>query len=308
MPRGLRFPLPEDPGLAEGERPPLSVVVPAREGYAEVAELMAAMAPAAAAVGAEVVVVGDVSDADVDFAEELRAVRVPVADMQVLHQRGLEAARGEVVAIGEDHAVPRPEWWEAVIRAHREHPQAPAIAGCLVNATDDTLAGRANFLAFAAPWQPPMPALPAHRPPPSSTFSFKRSTLADIASKATGWLEAELIPGLFAAGEVVADDRIVVDHHQDHGSLWAVVNAFHSARSSYGYQRSQLTAAERREVARWALAKLPGRLRGEARRASAGRRVPGREAALIALIALAAGLGGAIGVTLGGGRSADLVA
>jgi hypothetical protein len=61
-------------------------------------------------------------------------------------------------------------------------------------------------------------------------------------------------------------------------------------------------------VARWVLTKLPGRLRGEARQASAGRRVPGRETALIALIALAAGLGGAIGVTLGGGRSADLVA
>jgi hypothetical protein len=288
--------------------PPLSVVVPAREGYAEVAELMAAMAPAAAAVGAEVVVVGDVGDADLDFAEELRAVRAPTSDMQVLHQRGLEAARGEVVAIGEDHAVPRPEWWAAVIRAHREHPKAPAIAGCLVNATDATLAGRANFLAFAAPWQPPMPTLPDHRPPPSSTFSFKRSTLAGIASKEPGWLEAELIPGLFAAGEIVADDRIVVDHHQDHGSLWAVTNAFHSARSSYGYQRSRLTAAERREVARWALARLPGRLRGEARKASGGRTAPSKETALIALISLAAGLGGAIGVTLGAGRSADLVA
>jgi hypothetical protein len=294
--------------LNERQAPPLSVVVPAREGFAEVAELIAGMAPAARVVGAEVVVVGDVHQADFPTAEEVRLVRLPVPDMLALHQRGLEEARGDVVAIGEDHAVPRPEWWEAVIRAHRENPQAPAVAGCLVNATDGTLAGRANFLAFAAPWQPPMPALPDHRPPPCSTLSFKRATLEAVASKSPGWMEAELIPGLFAIGGIVADERIVVDHHQDHGSLWAIVNAFHSARSSYGYQRSRLTRAGRRKVARWALETLPARLRGEARQAAAGQPVPASEAALIALIALAAGIGAALGVTRGGGRSPDLVA
>lgn len=294
--------------MSEGELPSLSVVVPAREGFAEVADLIDGMLPAARAVGAEIVVVGDVSESDFADAEEVRAVRMPVADMLALHQRGLEEARGEVVAIGEDHAVPRPQWWEAVIRAHREHPQAPAMGGCLVNATDGTLAGRANFLAFAAPWQPPMPTLPDHRPPPCSALSFKRSTLEGVESKSPGWMEAELIPGLFATGGIVADERIVVDHYQDHGCRWAVSNAFHSARASYGYQRSQLTGAQRRKVAGWVLAKLPCRLVGEARRATAGRRVPLVEAGLIAMIALAAGLGGVLGVMLGGGRSADLVA
>ncbi|MDQ2629445.1 MAG: glycosyltransferase [Actinomycetota bacterium] len=293
--------------MSEREAPPLSVVVPAREGFAEVAELIAGMAPAARAVGAEVVVVGDVSEADFP-AEEVRLVRMPVPDMLALHQRGLEEARGDVVAIGEDHAVPRPEWWEAVIRAHRENPGAPAVAGCLVNATDDTLSGRANFLAFAAPWQPPMPALPGHRPPPCSTLSFKRSALEGVTAKSPGWMEAELIPGLFAAGGIVADERIVVDHYQDHGYLWSIFNAFHSARSSYGYQRSRLTGAGRKKVARWALETLPGRLRGEARKASAGRRMPFAESILVTLIALAAGIGAALGVMRGGGRSADLVA
>jgi hypothetical protein len=294
--------------LSGGESPPLSVVVPAREGFAEVAELMAGMVPAARAVGAEIVVVGDVEQADFADAEVLRLVRLPVADMLALHQRGLEEATGDVVAIGEDHAVPRPEWWEAVIRAHRENPQAPAVAGCLVNATDSTLAGRANFFAFAAPWQPPMPVLPDHRPPPCSALSFKRSALEGVASKSPGWMEAELIPELFATGGIVADERIVVDHHQDHGCLWSIFNAFHSARSSYGYERARLNDAERRKVARWALSWLPRRLRGEAREAAAGRRMPPTEAALIALIALAAGIGAALGVMRGGGRSADLVA
>src|SRR5262249_45304077 len=148
-------------------------------------------------------------------------------------------ARGAIVAIGEDHAVPRPGWCEAVIRAHAERPEAPAIVGCLVNATDATVAGHANFLAFAAPWQPPMPTLPPKRPPPSSTLSLKRSALEGIEDEAPGWFEAGLLPALFEEGRLVADDRIVVDHHQDHGGLWSVVNAFHSARSSYGFERSK---------------------------------------------------------------------
>ncbi len=51
---------------------------------------------------------------------------------------------------------------------------------------------------------------------------------------------------------MVADDRIVVDHHQDHGLAWSVVNAFHSSRGSYGYLRTQRDWRGRLKDARWA--------------------------------------------------------
>ena len=137
-----------------------------------------------------------------------------------------------------------------MIRAHAEHPEAAAVAGCLVNATDATVVGRANFLAFAAAWQPPMPTLPGGRPPPASALSFKRDALEGIGSHEPGWLEGELIPSLFEEGLMAADDRIVVDHHQDHGGLWSLVNGFHSARCSYGRHRDGLTPAARRRLAR----------------------------------------------------------
>jgi hypothetical protein len=288
-------------------RPPLSVVLPAREGFAEVAAVVDVLVPLAAEVGAELVVVGDVGDVE-SPAERVRLVHLPATDILALHHRGLEEARGEVVAIGEDHAMPRPDWCEAVIRAHAEHPEAPAVAGCLVNATDATLAGRANFLAFAAPWQPPMPALPPGRPPPASALSFKCAALAPVRSEAAGWLEANLIPTLFTSGGMVADERIVVDHHQDHGSFWSVRNAYDSARASYGYERSRLTPAERRELARWTLATVPGRLREEARAGLAGEPMTMPETVLVGLIAIAAGLGAAAGSLLGSGVSADRVA
>ena len=46
------------PDDRRASRPPLSVVIPAREGLPEVAEVLEVMAPLAEAAGAEVVVVG----------------------------------------------------------------------------------------------------------------------------------------------------------------------------------------------------------------------------------------------------------
>ncbi len=294
----------DDTGL---RRPPLSIVIPARGGLEEAAPVLAALTPGLDATGAEVVIVGDAGTAERVAGDRVRLIHMPVTDMLALRRRGIEEARGEIVAIGEDHAVPRPDWCAAVIRAHAEHPEA-AVAGCLVNATDETLAGRANFLAFAAAWQPPMATLPSGRPPPSSALSFKRSSLESLASQPVGWLEADLIPWLFATGEMVADERIVVDHFQDHGSLWSIRNAFDSARSSYAYERSRLDPGSRRKLARWTIGNVPGRLREEARASSNGARMKASESALIALIATAAGLGGAAGVMFGPGSSADRVA
>jgi hypothetical protein len=292
----------------EDGRPAISVVIPVRDGLAEIADLLQVLIPAAEAAAAEVVIVGDLEAVDQPPADSVRLIHMPVTDKLLLHRRGLQEARGDVVAIGEDHAVPRPEWWSALIRAHGEHPEAAAVAGCLVNATNQTVAGRANFLAFAAAWQPPMPALPSRRPPPCSALSFKRAALEGVGSEDPGWFEAELIPTLFAEGKIVADERVVVDHHQDHGSLWSIRNAFDSARSSYGYMRPRLSAAKRRRQARWVVRNIPRRLRAEAREGAEGTRLRAPESALLTLIVLAAGLGAALGAMFGPGRSADRVA
>lgn len=290
------------------DRPALSVVLPTRGGLEELGLVLEKLLPEAEATGTEVVVVGRLGAEERAPSGVVRLVPTETGDMLELHKRGIEAASGEAVAIGEDHAVPRDGWCEAVVRAHGERPEAAAVVGCLVNATDATLAGRANFLAFAAAWQPPMPELPGGRPPPASTLSLKREAVAEIGSRPAGWLEAELMPTLFESGRMVADDRVLVDHHQDHGSLWSIVNAFHSARSSYGAQGGALTPAKRREVARWAFTQVPRRLRAEAREGAGEARPAVLERALIALIAVAAGLGGAIGSLAGAGRSPDRLA
>ena len=290
----------------ETARPPLSVVIPAREGLEEAAPVLEVLAPLAEKAGAEVLVVG--GPAAPAPSPAVRVIPMPVDDILALRHRALAEASGEVIAIGEDHAIPRPDWCEAVLRAHAEHPEAPAIVGCLANATVARVSARANFLAFAAEWQPPMPTLPDLRPPPASALSLKRGALEGIDERPPGWFEAELLPALFADGAMVADERIVLDHYQDHGVLWSLRNAFNGSRAAYGYLRERLDSPERRRTARWTVDGIPRRVRRQARAATAPDGMGASESALVTAIGVANGLGGAVGVLFGPGRAADRVA
>jgi hypothetical protein len=298
----------EGEGDTDGRRAPLSVAIPAREGVEEVAPVLEVLVPLAEASAAEVVVVGGPPPAPPVPSPTVRAIPMATDDILALRHRAIVEATGEIVAIGEDHAVPRPDWCEAVIRAHAEHPQAAAVVGCLVNATVSNVSARANFLAFAAEWQPPMPSLPVLRPPPASTLSLKRAALEGISSRAPGWFEAELLPELFAEGCMTADDRVVVDHHQDHGAFWAIRNSFDGSRAAYGHLRGELDPAGRRRAARWALDGIPRRVRRQARAATASGGMGPVESALVTAIGVANGLGGTVGALFGPGRSADRVA
>ena len=288
---------------AVADRPPLSILVTVREGLEEARPVLEAASAQARATGAEILVVGRVEG---PVSDPVRLVPVDDLDLFRLRQVGLREARGDVVAIGEDHAIPRPDWCEAVIRAHAERPEAPAIAGCLVNATDRTLSGRANFLAFAAPFQPPPAAGPHLRPPPVSALSVKREALAELDGE-LGRFECDLVPRLWAEGGIVLDDRVVVDHYQDHGLLWAIANGFHGPRAAYGYGCARAAGAERRRLAWWALRHWPRRIFREAREATRGeRRIA--ELSVVAAIGAAMGVGAAVGCLAGPGRSPKLVA
>jgi hypothetical protein len=280
-------------------RPTLTVIVPAREGLNEIGPVLDALLPQARLTGTEILVVGPLSG---PTAAPVRFVRVDDPNIYRLHMIGIREALGEIVAIGEDHALPHPDWCEAVIRAHAEHPDVPAIAGCLTNGTDRTLSGRGHFLAIAGPYASPMPVLPAHRPPPASTLSVKREALSE-ACQMLGRFETVLLPRLFAEGRVVADDRIVVDHHQDHGVLGSAALGFHAARSSYGYQRADLRPAERLRQACWSIVHWPRRMFSEALAGTGGRPASRAELAIVALVAIASGLGAALGSIAGPGGS-----
>ncbi len=203
--------------------------------------------------------------------------------------------------------MPRSDWCEAVLRAHRQHPDAPVVAGCLVNGTRDTVSGRANFLAFAAPFMPPMRSI--DRPPPISVLSFKRDALRGAGSS-PGAVESHLVPQLFGEGAMVLDDRIVVEHFQDHGVRWTLMNAFFNTRANYGYARSlpeNERHSPRRARLRWM---VTGMSVSQWREAWAARHEFERVAdvVLVAAVCVATAAGAFFGELAGPGRAAERVA
>jgi hypothetical protein len=288
------------------DHPPLSVVIATRGHVTEMRYVLDALLPQIRDVGGEVVVVAGHDDADAAM-QDLRWISVP-GEKNLLRLRaiGLRAARGGVIATGEDHAVPGPDWCAAILRAHGEHPAAAAVAGCVVNGTPNRVSASANFLSYAAPYMPPMSAMP-NMPPPYTVLSFKRAALAELDDR-PGMLEARLVPELFERGAMVADDRVVIAHYQDLNLVQAIDNVYSAARCSYGYALAGADRARRREVARWIVKNVPRIHLGEARK-----RVPtgprgwpllGNLSVLVAATAI----GGAIGALFGPGRTPDRTA
>jgi hypothetical protein len=286
----------------DSRRPSLSVVLATRDPYSSLARVLDALVPQLRDVGGEVIVACNEAPADRGVGPVV--VRVsPDANVLSLRRLAFDAARAEVIAVGEDHAVPTPEWCRAVLRAHREHPDAPVVAGCLVNGTARTAAGRANFLGFAAPFMPPMRAL--DRPPPVSALSFKRRALLE-AESGPGAIESVLVPRFFADGAMVIDDRIVVIHHQDHGLRWTLVNAYCNTRANYGYASRQADF-DRRTTIRWIATGMCARQWREAW--AARHEFKGVAAAVLtAVVCLATTAGAFVGVLVGPGRAAERVA
>jgi hypothetical protein len=285
---------------------PLTFIVATRGDVRPLEPVLAALIPQLRTSGADAVVVcGSREAAPAEWDDVVTWIVTESRNLLELRQIAVEHARGVVVAFGEDHAVPGPGWVDAILRAHREHPYAAMVVGCLVNATDGTVAGRANFLAFAAPFTPPMHTLPG-RPPPFSTVSIKQREL-EFPFVNPGDIESELVPKLIEEGGAVCDDRIVVHHYQDHGVWWSMVNAFVNTRANYGYAHQGVSRTRRNEVLRWICSRLLTRQIGEVWAGRSMMRSP-LDFALGVILSAATTFGAAVGTVTGPGRAAERVA
>jgi hypothetical protein len=289
--------------MPDPARPRLSIVIPARDGIAELESSLPPLMVEARSVGAEVIVVGGPPEPAPEGVEHHPRDH---ADLWRLRLEAVQLAGGDLIAIGEDHAVPDAGWAAAVIEAHSAHPEAGAVVSGLVNATDKTLGGRANFLSFTAPWQAPLRALPGRRPPPSSTLTFKRDAVEQV--KRPGELETEVMPRLFNEGRMVAAPAARVLHYQDHGLVWPFRNAFWNTRSAYGFARDGIQGRHRRDVVRWALTTGAREHFAEAVEGSRGMRRRWPELALVAVIVAATAIGTVAGLLTGPGRAPERVA
>ena len=248
------------------DRLPLSVILATVEPWPDLANCLEALAPQVAAVGGEIIIGdGHGSALDASRAAEspvLSCVRVPGASVFELRARAVERARGEIIALTEDHCLVGRDWCRQILQVFSTERDVMGVTGPVLNGSTDRLIDCANFLHTFASCVPPVNRAQRERCPPPANVAFRRSAIGPGPIRA-GRIELEISPRLFREGLFHVHDGITVTHVQSHG-FWLTLRAhFDNGRSTTGLHRVPLT---RRQLP-WSL--LSGALRSmsaEARR------------------------------------------
>jgi hypothetical protein len=217
----------------------ISVVLATIEPWPDLANCLAVLEPQIAAVGGEIIV-GDGHGAALDAAkaagsDRLSWIRKPGASVFELRARGAEAARGDVVALTEDHCLVGPDWCEQILEAFGRNPAAMGVTGPVMNGSTESLIDWANFLHTFGSYVPPVNPTQRDRCPPVANVAYRRSALGS-GPIAPGWMELELNPRLFHDGLFCVHERIAVTHVQSHGFWGTIQSHFDNGRSTTGLQ------------------------------------------------------------------------
>jgi glycosyltransferase involved in cell wall biosynthesis len=157
----------------------------------------------------------------------------PNGNVLTLRAQAASMARGEVIALTEDHGVVPPDWCEQLIREHRAHPEAAVIYGSVRHGGPYGITSWANFYATFGLQLPPMPFPPLRRTPPIVNVSIKRAYGPADGWK-PGWFEFIGLPTLYDLGLCRAAGEMVVDHVQHHGLIGTYTAHYHNARVTTG--------------------------------------------------------------------------
>jgi glycosyl transferase family 2 len=215
----------------------LSVVLATIEPWPDLANCLAVLEPQVAAIGGEIIV-GDGHGAALDAAkatssERLSWIRIPGASVFELRARGAAQARGDIVAMTEDHVVVGPDWCAQILDAFARHPDAAVVSGPVLNGSTDKLMDWANFLHTFGPFYPPVNREQDDRCPPIANIAFRRSVIGPDPIP-IGWIEFELNPRLFTERRCHVVESLTVTHVQSHG-FWQTLRAhFDNGRSTTG--------------------------------------------------------------------------
>lgn len=208
---------------------PLSVVLAAIHedpAFREAIELhTAALAP----IGGEVLI-ADGSAEGLPGIES--AVHIPGSDVFTLRAAAVQKAKGQIIALTEDHVVPVEGWHAAVLEAHNRHPEL-AVGGAMLNGSRERMLDRANFLITFCTFIAPQPHRHDHRVSPPANLSYKREVL-DRYELAQGTLEFDIASEIFRSGQMVLDDEVKVFHIQSHGVRSTHSAHFHNGRTTTG--------------------------------------------------------------------------
>jgi hypothetical protein len=154
-------------------------------------------------------------------------------------------ARGEIIAVTEDHCQVTLGWCERIIQAHKDYPDAAAIGGAVENGRGEHLIDWANFFLIFAPFMLPIQNGESARICLQANISYKRRVLPQSVSK-LGMMEMLFNQRLRQQREkLVNDEKLIVYHVQSHGFLGTLAAHFHNGRSIAGFRLQYIRWPER---------------------------------------------------------------
>jgi len=169
--------------------------------------------------------------ADLDGFHSYQAIESgPLRSIAHGYVLGVQAANAPLVALGEDHSYPEPEWAESFIKRHKE-PWA-AVGPAVLNGNPQSRVSWADFLIAYGPWTETMPSgevdhLPGHN------SCYKRDILLGYGDKLERLMQSESVLhwDLRAKGYKLYLDPAVRTSHMNFGVIqsWLPVQ-FSSAR------------------------------------------------------------------------------
>jgi hypothetical protein len=162
----------------------------------------------------------------------------------VLRARGMAAARGELIALVEDHGRPDPSWCANIAAAHRA--DYAAIGGAIENGVDRPLNWAVYYCDFGR-YQNPVPSGESGFASDANT-SYKRGALESVRSLWDGRFREVVINGaLISRGEKVAlRPEIVVYQHREGLRLGTALRERYIWGRSYAVTRCELLSDGKR--------------------------------------------------------------
>lgn len=290
------------PGKPDTEpRPRLSIVLATTDAWPDLAACLDVLEPQARACDAELIIGdGDGAGLPDDYAsnpERILWLRRPGASVFTLRAEAVTRARGEIIAVTEDHCVVAPDWCARILQAHEEHPDTLGVAGAIENGSPDSIVDWANYLQTFGAFAPPVNPRQRERAPLLANLSLKRGALPE-GTLQPGALELDVVPRVFAGGGFTTDDRIVVSHVQSHGVVGTLLAHFHNGRVTTGFSTQRLS---RRQLPFRVFRSTLRTLRGK----TALRRRLFPALPYLLLLSAAHATGEAMGILAGPGRSPE---
>jgi hypothetical protein len=236
----------EDSAFAECA-PNLSVVIATTQPWPQLRGVLDSVYLQTRALGAELIIVDGHGEGlcDDHGYEGVRWLRRPGRTVFQLRAIGLAEARGEIVAVTEDHCRVAPDWCKQVLHAHQENPQAAMIGGVVENGAVDSPWDRAGFFISGGAFLPPIPNGERPNIAGQANISYKRCALPENLPP-HGIVENDYTRDLCGSGRIlINDDGLVVVHILPLGALGNCLIHYHDGRTSAGFARAKLGRAQR---------------------------------------------------------------